>query len=210
MTKRIRELVKRILKVNTLIDVGCDHGKITYYALKEGKVKKGICTDISAPSLSKAKLLVGGEFPETEFYVADGIPQNCPPFDFTVIAGMGGEEIVKILKNTQNVNHALLQPMNNVPFIRVELVKMGYKILSDEIFIDDKFYNVIYVEKGTDCLTEEEIFFGRTNLVNKTQDFIAYVEREIVKTEEILKGIAKENKRFCELSHYLDLLRKII
>ena len=38
----------------TVCDVGCDHGKLSLYLIKEGKARRIIATDINAKPLQKA------------------------------------------------------------------------------------------------------------------------------------------------------------
>lgn len=203
MTKRIEEILKRIPTCETLLDVGCDHGIVSYEALRRGIAKHVICSDVSALSLEKAKNLIGEN---GTYYVADGIPCPQSDFDFLVIAGMGGQEIMKILRGKLPCN-ALFQPMKNIDELRSFLVSNGYKIESDEIIEDGKFYNIIVASKGSDCLSEDEKTFGRTNLKNRSEDFMKYLASEEQKTKRILNSVS--DKRKAELTSYLERLEKI-
>lgn len=203
MTRRIDEIVKRIPQCDTLVDVGCDHGYVSYEALNRGVAKKVVCSDISAPSLEKAKTLIGEN---GTYFVADGIPCEIKENDFLVIAGMGGREIMKILSGRSPVN-ALFQPMKNVDVFRSFLVDSGYMILSDEMIFDGKHYNIIVVEPGKDELTERERLFGRTNLGNKSSDFISYLEDELKKSKQIL--MTASGKRKEELNEYIQKITEI-
>ncbi len=202
MVKRFEEIIKRIPECDTMLDVGCDHGYISYEALNRGIAKKVVCSDISAPSLKKAQNLIGER---GSYYVADGIPKNVE-FDFLVIAGMGGREIMKILEDRKPMR-ALLQPMKNIDSLREFLVRNGYKIKSDEIIFDGKYYNIIVTDIGFDTLSEDEIVFGRTNLQNLSEDFMSYLENELDKTKEII--IKATGKRKAELYDYIKKIEAI-
>lgn len=204
MTKRIDEIVKRIPQCDTLVDVGCDHGYVSYEALNSGVAKKVVCSDISAPSLEKAKTLIGEK---GNYFVADGIPCEMKENDFLVIGGMGGREIMKILSEKPPV-HALFQPMKNVDVFRTFLVDNGYMILSDEIVFDGKYYNIIVVAPGKDELTENEKLFGRTNLQSKSSDFMDYLGSELEKSKQIL--ISANGKRKAELNEYIQRITEIM
>lgn len=208
LTLRQQKIVEKIPQCDTLIDVGCDHGKISYYALENKLAKKVICTDISKPSLEKAKKLIFAKYPESEFIVADGIPQDCK-FDFTVIAGMGGIEIIKILQNGEP-KKVLCQPMNNLTFFREEVINLGYKIKYDELFFDKKFYNLILIEKGNDRLNKSEIIFGRDNLKNRGEDFLKYLQNERNKAEKIMSGLLVNCERRKELAEYLEEIKGVL
>lgn len=203
MVKRFEEILKRIPNCETLLDVGCDHGYISFEALKRSIASSVICSDISAPSLEKAKRLIGDQ---GTYYVADGIPEGVD-FDFLLIAGMGGREIMKILKNRPAVK-ALFQPMKNVDVLRDFLVSNGYRIVSDEIIFDGKYYNIIVTDVGEDSLSEDELLFGRTNLVNKSCDFISYLNCELKKTSELIECVSGKRKQ--ELESYFGKIVELL
>jgi len=102
---------------------------------------------------------------------------------------MGGEEIISILEGAPFVPERLvLQPMKNADKLRKRLLSLGYRILKDYLFIDVKYYNLIVCERGEDCYTEDEIFFGRDNLRQRPEDFIRFAEQEREKYAELLKS----------------------
>ena len=71
--KRLESIVNEI-DGDTLVDVGCDHGKVTFEAIKRGKVKKVIATDISQKSLDKCvKLINKANIQNVDFRCGDGL-----------------------------------------------------------------------------------------------------------------------------------------
>ncbi|MEG2001802.1 MAG: class I SAM-dependent methyltransferase [Clostridia bacterium] len=208
LTKRLRELTNRVPTCETVLDVGCDHGIVAYSLVKSGKVKKVLLSDISKNSLEKARKLIGDEFPESEFFVSDGVEKVESHFDFCIVAGMGGLEIAKIIDD-KKIDHALLQPMNNIDVLRRKLIELGFAIVSDEIVFDDKFYNMIVVKRGIDELSQMEVVFGRTNLKNMSEDFVAYLNVEEKKNLEILKNVPKGERR-DELVRYIALIKELL
>lgn len=178
MTERIQKLISCIPQVNTFADIGCDHGYCSKGVLEKGLAKKVYIADISKNCLEKAKKLLKAYIDSgTVFsFATDGLKGLPNDIDCALIAGMGGEEIIKILTSEKTLSRFLvLQPMKNVDKVREVVVSLGYKINQDEVFIlDKKFYDILVLEKGKDCLTKEEIMFGRTNLKNKN---LAFLER---------------------------------
>ncbi len=197
MSKRLSFLSSKVSCVNTLLDVGCDHGILSKLILDEKRAKKALLSDISALSLNKAKNLLS-DYENVSFFHTDGIKNISEPFDFVVIAGMGGLETVKILTEGQVKTRGLLQPMNNVEKVRDYLVENGYQILSDEIFFDKKFYNVITFDIGKDELTLDERVFGRTNLKEFSDHFKMFLVEQQGKFENILKKLDKSQPAFDE------------
>ena len=69
--KRLKSVINEI-DGKVLVDVGCDHGKVTYEAIAQKKVNKVIATDISQKSLKKCiDLIHKAKFENVEFRCGD-------------------------------------------------------------------------------------------------------------------------------------------
>ena len=124
---------------------------------------------------------------------------------------MGGEEIISIISSASRLpNSLVLQPMKNSEKVRENLVKLGFRIERDYTFIaDEKFYDLILAIKGKDCLTEDEILFGRTNLKEKPSAFIEKINKRKKAVLGFIENpqISKENKESFLME--LERLRKL-
>ena len=198
MNGRVSKIVSEIPRVTVFADIGCDHGYASLYMLKSGKCDKVIFSDISEKCLDKARSLLS-EFilnGQAEGIVSDGFNQ-LPKVDLALIAGMGGEEIVKIFSNANSLPNALvIQPMKNPEKVREYLVNNGYKIIKDYTFKSQKkYYDLIRAERGEDKYLLEELEFGRDNLRLKPKDFTEMIEKEIAKLLDYSKRDMGEEKR---------------
>ena len=196
MTKRLKEICSRIPSSKVLADVGCDHGYCARYALSSGLAERVYITDISEKCLGKAKSLLKEEIAKGRCIplVGDGVlvlPEPCT----VLIAGMGGEEIVKIL--SQKMHPVLvLQPMKNTNKLRRFLVESGAKIILDYTFEDGKFYDLIVAESGGgDYYTEREFEYGRDNLKNPSPAFRKKIREERDKIKRYLMASPSESER---------------
>ena len=192
MTDRLNKIFSLLPSCEIFADIGCDHGYIAKAMLKSGKSQKAIISDISSKCLEKAQNLLKEEIllGNCESVVSNGFDKVnfC---DLALIAGMGGQEIVDIIKRAKTQNKLpvklVLQPMKNCDIVRTVAVEKGYKIVFDKVFKSrNKFYNIISLEKGKDNLTSEEIEFGRDNLKNPTEDFKQMICSEIEKLTQVL------------------------
>ncbi len=192
MTDRLVEIFSLIPNCETFADIGCDHGYVSYAMLKEKKAKKVIFSDVSAKCLKKAEDLLD---PFVKLGLAEGIVSDgflaLPEVEVSLIAGMGGEEIVSIINNAPFLPKTfILQPMKNSEKVRALLILKGYKIIKDYTFYSDKkYYDLILATVGKDTLTEEEIYFGRTNLLEKPT---AFIEKWQSKKEEIKRYLSEK------------------
>lgn len=197
MTNRLEKIFSQISNCNVFADIGCDHGYVAKAMLDYGKADKVIVADVSAKCLSKAEELLADYIASgrAESRVSDGFDNvgNC---SVALIAGMGGEEIVHILKKSKALPEKLvLQPMKNCDKVRYFAVELGYRIVKDFLFkAGGKFYDLIVLEKGSDTLTAEEAEFGRDNLKEKNADFVEMIKFKIDKYKEYLIGITDGEK----------------
>ncbi len=196
---RIANLTSLLGSCTVFADIGCDHGYLTEFMLKNHLCERAYITDISAKSLHKAEILLK-QYIDAGIcvpIVTDGL-ENVPRCDFVLIAGMGGEEIVKILGKSDLPETFLLQPMRNAEGLRRHLVGRGARILLDYTFSDGKkYYDVI---KGTavggDSYTETELRFGRDNLNGESPyPFLFQAKEELEKTKERLALARQANAR---------------
>jgi len=189
MTDRLNLILSRIPKCKVFADIGCDHGYISKSMLDSGKCERVVFSDVSEKCLEKARILLRKEVEDglAIAVVGDGF-KGVGKVDCALIAGMGGEEIVKILDECENLPEKLvLQPMKNCDKVRVALMRLGYAIKEDFVFFaEGKYYDLISCEKGVDELTEDEIEFGRTNIIERGEDFIARLKSNVESLKKIL------------------------
>lgn len=180
-------------KDKTVADIGADHGYLTKVLIEENRAKAVIATDISKASLEKTANLAKkyGFLDKIFLKVGDGLKiLNKGEAQIVVIAGMGGNEIIKILEeNTDKTfDKFIFQPMQNTINLREYLIKHNYEIIKDFIVKDrKKFYNTIVARFSTNKqnLSKKQIEFGLTNLDLKGNDFIEYLS-EYINNNEII------------------------
>ncbi len=125
-------------------DIGCDHGFCTRYMLQSGMCERAVATDISDKCLQKARTLLAAYAAEGKcsFICTDGL-DGVAGCDEVLIAGMGGEEIAKMLDRCYIPEKFILQPMHNVSKVRACLLSHGAEITQDTVFNADGFYYVL-------------------------------------------------------------------
>lgn len=114
-------------------DIGCDHGYLTAYLLERCPRLRVVASDVSAPSLEKARRLLAekGLLARAELAVADGLAALREPVDAAVMAGMGAKTILGIVEaGRDRLGEAALIVQANVdlPLLRMGLARLGYGI----------------------------------------------------------------------------------
>lgn len=195
MTERIAHIVSLLPACRVFADIGCDHGYMTCYMLRRGLCERAYISDISAKSLAKAQKLLAEEIAAGKCIpvVANGLEGLREPCDFVLIAGIGGEETVKILERGGIPARFLLQPMKNTEKVRRYLVERGAGIERDYTFsegkVQRKYYDLILGSaKGGSVYSEKELRFGRDNLRGASAAFLFEMKEALEKTETRLKG----------------------
>ena len=175
-------------------DIGCDHGFVSAELILENKAKQVIATEVSEKCIMKAVKLADeiNITPFLSFRIGDGFAPitKYDKIDFCVIAGLGGLEIIEILKKRpKGLYNFVLQPMNKVYELRKYLVKNRFHIDIDVmVYENGKYYNIIRVEHGNNDLADIELFFGRSNFNSKNfqlfYDYLQIRHKELLKLKE--------------------------
>ncbi len=228
-SKRLSLVCGELKECGSFADVGCDHGYCTQYMLDHGLCGRAVISDISRASLKKAETLLEKHIQEGRVtsvccFGLEKIPRDV---EQVLIAGMGGEEIIKILKEGFLPEKLVLQPMKNTPQVREFLLKSGYAIVRDFTFFDEKFYDLLRAEKprfandekgiiGTVCRAERRnkeperkydarsLLFGYDNIHSPGADFLKKLDVEIEKCETRLKIATAE-----KLQEQLNVLKEV-
>lgn len=194
---RINKLCSYLSKCKTFADVACDHGYIAEYMLKNGLCESAVVSDISEKCLKKAETLLADYISagKCRAVCCDGLKEIDRDTDCVMIAGIGGDEIIKILSEGFIPNSFVFQPMKNADALREFLLKNGCFIETDDIFMDaKKFYFIIKGKKGnSQKYTKEQILYGKDSLNNPV--FYDYLKEEINKKKSYLKSDMTDKNR---------------
>ena len=139
--------------------------------------------------------------------VCDGIYQYANA-DLAVICGMGGAEIIKILRNNKSsIKRFILGPQHDEVNLKKYLVKHNYNI-TDDLFICDngKFYNIIkcYQDVCKHPITKEQLYFGNRDI---RSDYWDYIENRYDKVSGIISYMPL--LKSLGMRRYLKLIKRV-
>ena len=158
LSKRLRSLADMVSHGKSVVDVGCDHGFVSIYLVQHGISSRVLAMDVRQGPLSRAQEHIA-EY-ELEDYIETRLSDGLSEFregeaQALVCAGMGGKLMMKILtegeKKAKALDELILQPQSELPLFRRFLKESGYRILDENILLEDgKFYFLFKVrfEKG--------------------------------------------------------------
>lgn len=196
--KRLEAIAGEILPCKVFADIGCDHGIIGLYAVKNHLADKVCECDIGEECLFKARSLIGDG---ASYFCGDGFaPLTAKGIlpDQAVIAGMGGELIIKILEKRQNNPRLILGAQKNPDKLRAYLIDSGYAIVKDyKVYDAGKFYDIIVAEEGKALPLDRISAFAGVYYKQKNPDLKAwcdYTEKRV----SVYKR-TEENERILEM-----------
>ena len=200
LSKRL-QAIHDMLPIGVTADIGSDHGKLMIALFKSGKIIKGYAIENKkGPYQRLVKALESeGLIDKIIPLFSDGIEDLPPEVKNIVLAGMGGDLIVKILKKHPNklklVSTIIVDAHGAIAKVREEISQMGY-VIADEKMIkeDNKFYEIIkFIRADIAVYTNEDIEFGPILRNEKSATFKEKYSERIAEIDNLLlKDLPKE------------------
>lgn len=221
LSKRLTVVAGQITRGNTVADIGTDHGYIPIYMTHNGYSDYAIAMDVNDGPLNRAKENISkyGMENKVETRLSDGLKGlKKGEVQSIVIAGMGGLLTIRILKDGKDVaesaDELILSPHSDVHLLREYLSNNGYKIINEEIVLEDgKYYFVLKVNKGKMEITDDiEKHFGRYLINRRDLVMKTFLKKEEDKRLYILERMSASSniERVKEIQGELDLIRKAL
>ena len=182
-------------------DIGCDHGRLGAFLLQTDQCRRVQLTDISEPSLSKARALIHGlGFTDrVRFAVGDGLNALEAAPDAIVVAGMGGATIAQILQSGRdrlNGARLVLQPNVAAPQLRQALCALDYTITDERVVQDGgRCYVIIQAEPGKADYSLKQLIVGPVLLERMPEELKPYAAFRLRVAQKALSGAAASNDR---------------
>ena len=167
-------------------DVGCDHGYLSIYLLKNGIASYAYASDVAEGPLQSAMRNARkfGVAENISFYLSDGVRNVPRDFDALVCAGMGADTMVSILEAAPWLKDSryrlILQCQSKREMLRQYLSDHGWQIAEERVLRDGRFlYTVMVVtyDPTAPRLSEAETYFPPAMLKAPTDETKEYFDR---------------------------------
>lgn len=153
LSKRLAAVAAMVTKGNIVCDVGCDHGYVSIYLVREKISPRVIAMDVRPGPLAQAKehILMYGLSDYIETRLSDGVDAlNEGEADTLILAGMGGRLMEGILTRGREkvfrMKELILQPQSEIAAFRRFLRQEGMEIVAEDmVFEDGKYYPMMKV-----------------------------------------------------------------
>lgn len=193
---RLMMIAGMIREGDRVADIGTDHAYLPVFLVKSGKCPVAFACDVSDGPLKTAEQNVKRSGVEgIVLRKGDGLAAvDGLEIDTAVIAGMGGDLIVKILSACEWVKNEryelILQPMTSVEDLRLYLLENGFCVKEERAVLSQgRIYTVMKVVFDgvkREC-TPLFYYFGLLT-ENVTEAELTYIKRK----RRIIKTLAKD------------------
>ncbi|MDO4356985.1 MAG: class I SAM-dependent methyltransferase [Clostridia bacterium] len=197
---RLGTIYDMLGQVDSVADIGTDHGYLGARLLADGRAKRVQFLDISEMSLNKARRLMErlGFLPQSDFAVGDGAQALLYPPNAVVIAGMGGSTIAHILRSGRARLHPariLMQPNVAADEVRRALCEIGYRIDDERVVrAAGRFYVIISAVPGEASYDERQRQIGPILLERRPEALADYAAFKVRVARKALAGAQKSQR----------------
>ena len=145
LSSRLQACCDFVKPGDRVADIGCDHGYLGIYLLKNGIARQVIAADINKGPLESAirNSEKFGVRDKMTFYLSDGVRNIPQEFDTLVCAGMGGDTMISILEAAPWLKsqqyRLILQCQSKNGLLRRYLSENGWRIQQELVIRDGKF-----------------------------------------------------------------------
>ncbi|WP_125545720.1 tRNA (adenine(22)-N(1))-methyltransferase [Levilactobacillus lindianensis] len=200
LSNRLATVASYVPKGSRLADIGTDHAYLPVNLLKRGLIAGGVAGEVVRGPFENAahEIQREGLTDRLTARLANGLKAIEPAdqIDTVVIAGMGGTLITQILTQDfdrlAGVNRLILQPNVGEMVVRRFLMTHGFQLVTEEILAEDGHtYEVLVADRAEQPViyNDEDLRFGPYLLREHSTIFIAKWQRELVRTEAVLKQV---------------------
>lgn len=195
------EAIFKMVPYGVTADIGSDHGKLMIALFEDGRIPSGYAVENKkGPYTRLVKALSDAHLEEDIVPLfSDGISELPPKVSNIVLAGMGGDNIIKILgahlEKLKNVQTIIVDAHTSIPKLRKYISDLGYTIADEKIIKEDGiFYEIIKFNKSDLAYySNEDIEFGPILRQEKSQIFKEKYQERINEIDHLL-----ENKNIPE------------
>ena len=207
LSKRLKIIFDMVPK-SVVADIGSDHGKLMIALVEAGIVNKGYAVENKEGPFERLRsnLIRYHVNDKITPLFSDGIKDITRDVETIVIAGMGGTNIVNILKahpeKLVRVQTIIIDAHTAVPLARKEICQMGFAIADEKIVKeDDIFYEIIkFIKADKAIISDEDLEFGPILRQEKSATFKEKYQNRIYVIDTILSKGTLPKERIHSLN----------
>ena len=212
------ETIYKMVPQGMAADIGADHGKLMIALYEGGIVSHGYAVENKKGPYNRLVKALEEKGIEEEIIplFSDGIKDVPDNVHTIIIAGMGGNLIIDILKKypqkTKNIQTLIIDAHTAVPKVRKEVSKLGFVIADEKIVREDGiFYEIIkFLRADIASYGENDIEFGPILRNEKSATFKEKYNSRIFEIDQLLKNKNLPKERIEQLSKEKEKIQSIL
>ena len=212
------ETIYKMVPQGMAADIGADHGKLMIALYEGGIVSHGYAVENKKGPQNRLVKALEEKGIEEEIIplFSDGIKDVPDNVHTIIIAGMGGNLIIDILKKypqkTKNIQTLIIDAHTAVPKVRKEVSKLGFVIADEKIVREDGiFYEIIkFLRADIASYGENDIEFGPILRNEKSATFKEKYNSRIFEIDQLLKNKNLPKERIEQLSKEKEKIQSIL
>ena len=217
LSQRLQAIYKMVPK-GIAADIGADHGKLIIALFEGGIISHGYAVENKkGPYNTLVKALKEKDLLDDIVPLfSDGIKDLPKAVHTVIIAGMGGNLIIDILKKypekTKQISTLIIDAHTCIPKVREEVSKMGFVIADEKMVREDGvFYEIIkFVRADIAFYGENDLEFGPILRNEKSATFKEKYQNRILEIDRLLKNKDLPLGRVDELSKEKKRIQSIL
>ena len=155
ISKRLAAIGALVTEGGTLADIGTDHALLPIRLVLDGKVPRAIAMDVNEGPLARAGEAIrrAGLEDRIQMRLSDGFAAlKKGEADSAVIAGMGGDLVIRILTDGMEVASSMREiicsPQSEIARVRAFAREHGFVIDAEDMVLEDgKYYQMFRLRK---------------------------------------------------------------
>ena len=199
LSNRLKNVANHVPRASRVCDVGTDHGYLAIYLLQSRRASRVLAADVAEQPLARAMENARrfGVREGLSFHLCDGVRGLPRDFDVLLMAGLGAETMVGILRSGPWLRggryRLVLQCQSSQNELRQYLSEHGWEITREEPVRDGKFlYTVLEAKPGCQSLTPGQHFASPALLASGSPlvgEYLAFCRQAVEKVVLGLTGL---------------------
>lgn len=211
LSNRLQAVLDLVPEGSVLADIGTDHGLLIVQALLTAKANFAYALDIAQKPLDSARknVIHFGLEDKVSLELRNGLEGFTGNANCFVIAGMGAETILGIIKNYAFSKDAviILQSNTKLAWLRSELASLEFEIIDEVFLIDKKIPTTIMKlmkRKPHNLLTLEDVWIGPILKKQNKQEYTSYLESRLEHLDTIKHHDELLRIEYMTIKNYLN------
>lgn len=212
------ETIYKMVPYEVTADIGSDHGQLMIALFEDGRIPKGYAVENKKGPYDRLVSALKDAHIEEDVVplYSDGISELPISVSTIVLAGMGGETIINILKKDidklRYVQTIIIDAHTSTPKVRKYISELGF-IIADERMIkeDNKYYEIIkFIRSDVAIYSEKDIEFGPILRMEKPQAFKEKYQSRLLEIDYIISHNNLPENKIIVLSNEKERILNIL